>query len=120
MSPFPKVIKDIRSEAGLTQAEFARVLEVSPVLIAMVETGRKEVSKKLILKIAERLEVHPASITPFLYGYSQADIDDLSSIEKQFLARGLKLQKHLIKNKAKLLREYAEKTLPQDPDSQQK
>ncbi len=112
MNSFPKLIKDIRSEAGLTQAEFAKVIGVSPVLIAMVESGQKEVSKNLLCKIAKRLEVHPASITPFLYGHDQNDTNNLPAIEKQFLAWGLKLQKHLIKNKAKLLREYAEKTLP--------
>lgn len=107
MYKFPELIRRIRNEAGLTQAEFANAVEVSPVLIAMVETGRKEVSKKLLLKIAERLGVHPSSITPFLYDSSNTDNENLSSIEKQFLTLGTKLQDYLIKKKSKNLKKYA-------------
>ena len=107
MYTFPELIKRIRNEAGLTQAEFAKAVEVSPVLIAMVETGQKEVSKKLVVKIAERLQVHPASITPFLYEGSHTDTENLSSVEKQFLVLGTKLQVFLIKKKSKNLRQYA-------------
>jgi transcriptional regulator with XRE-family HTH domain len=106
MYTFPELIKQIRNEAGITQAEFAKAVEVSPVLIAMVETGKKEVSKKLLLKIAEQLDVHPSSITPFLYDGSASD-SNLSSIEKQFLALGTKLQDYLIKKKSKNLKKYA-------------
>jgi len=104
MYSFPELIKKIRSEAGLTQAEFARTIDVSPVLIAMVESGQKEVSKKLILKLADGLKVHPSSITPFLYGDDANDNKKLSGIEKQFIDWGTKLQNHLIKNRAKLLK----------------
>jgi transcriptional regulator with XRE-family HTH domain len=107
MYTFPELIKRIRNEAGLTQAEFAKAVEVSPVLIAMVETGQKEVSKKLVMKIADRLEVHPASITPFLYDGAHTTTDDLSSVEKQFLNLGTKLQEFLIKKKSRNLKKYA-------------
>ena len=107
MYTFPELIKKIRNEAGLTQAEFAKVVEVSPVLIAMVETGQKEVSKKLVVKIADRLEVHPSSITPFLYDGARTTASDLSPVEKQFLALGTKLQEFLIKKKSKNLKKYA-------------
>jgi transcriptional regulator with XRE-family HTH domain len=107
MYTFPELIKRIRNEAGLTQAEFAKAVEVSPVLIAMVETGQKEVSKKLVVKIAERLEVHPASITPFLYDSTRTATNDLSSIERQFLVLGTKLQEFLIKKKSRNLKKYA-------------
>lgn len=103
MYSFPELIKKIRTEANLTQAEFAQAIDVSPVLIAMVESGQKEVSKKLLLKVAEALRVHPASITPFLYG-STAENDSLSALEKQFLSWGTKLQDHLIMDRSKLLK----------------
>lgn len=103
MYSFPELIKKIRTAAGLTQAEFAKELKVSPVLIAMVESGQKPVSKNLLVKLADRLDVHPASITPFLYGDKVKD-DQLSRVEKQFLAIGTKLQEHLIKDRSKLLR----------------
>lgn len=105
MYKFPELIKEIRTEAGLTQAEFAASVGVSPVLIAMVESGQKEVSKNLLLKIADKLQVHPASITPFLYGFDLKGRleEDLTSIEKQFLKWGIKLQTQLIKSKSKKL-----------------
>lgn len=103
MYSFPELIRKIRTEAGLTQTEFAQEIKVSPVLIAMVESGQKPVSKNLLIKIADRLNVHPASITPFLYGH-EAEDEDLSGVEKQFLAWGAKLQDHLIKDRSKLLR----------------
>lgn len=104
MYSFPELIKKIRHEAGLTQAEFANAIDVSPVLIAMVESGQKEVSKKLILKLADGLKVHPASITPFLYGENIKNTKELSAVEKQFISWGTKLQNHLIKDRAKSLR----------------
>jgi len=107
MYSFPLLIKKIRTEAGLTQAEFAAELKVSPVLIAMVESGQKPVSKNLVIKLADRLNVHPASITPFLYG-DEIRENELSKFEKQFLAIGTKLQEHLIKDRSKLLRKHAQ------------
>lgn len=106
MYKFPELIKEIRTEAGLTQSEFAASVGVSPILIAMVESGQKEVSKKLLVKIADKLQVHPASITPFLYGYDMhgRTEDDLTAIEKQFLSWGMKIQTQLIKKKSKHLR----------------
>ena len=107
MYTFPELIKKIRDEAGLTQAEFAKALGVSAVLIAMVETGQKEVSKNLLIKIAEGLKVHPSSITPFLFSNKNESKDSLSEIEGKFIKWGEKLQEHLIKNRAKLLKQYA-------------
>lgn len=107
MYSFPELIRKIRAEAGLTQAEFAAILDVSPVLIAMVESGQKEVSKKLLRKIADALRVHPASITPFLYGDENSESNHSSTVERQFLSWGTKLQDYLIKDRSKLLRKDA-------------
>lgn len=89
----------------MTQADFARALGVSAVLIAMVETGQKEVSKNLLRKIAEQLDVHPSSITPFLFADEKKDT--LSPVEKKFIQWGEQLQEHLIKDRAKLLKNHA-------------
>lgn len=105
MHTFPDLIKKIRKEVGMTQAEFAKSLGVSTVLVSMIETGQKEVSKKLLTRIADRLDVHPSSITPFLFTDNCND-RDLSGIEASFLQAGEKLQNYLIKNRAKRLREY--------------
>lgn len=104
MYTLPQLVKKIRNEAGLTQAEFAEEIGVSTVLIAMVESGQKEASKNLIRKIAERLDVHPSSITPFLFAEETDKRTGLSPTEKQLLRLGTKLQEHLIKNKTQSLK----------------
>lgn len=113
---FPQLIKKIRNEAGLTQAEFAKEVGVSKALIAMVESGQKEVSKKLVEKVADRLNVSPMSITPFLFYDKAIDFNDLPSVEKSFIKYGTKLQEYLIRDRSKLLRGHGEsKKLSQDP-----
>lgn len=107
MYSFPELIKKIREEAGLTQPEFAKALGVSTVLIAMVETGKKEVSKKLVTRLAERMNVHPSSITPFLFIEKGVPIKETSGVEKLLIEWGEKIQTILVKDRAKLLRKYA-------------
>ena len=107
MYSFPILIKKIREEAGLTQSEFATALDVSSVLIAMVETEQKEVSKNLLIRLAELMNVHPSSITPFLFINKDNPIGNVSSMEKMFTNWGEKMQMHLIKDRAKYLRKYA-------------
>jgi transcriptional regulator with XRE-family HTH domain len=100
---FPELIKSIRQEAGLTQVELAKLMEVSPILIAMIESNQREVSKKFIEKLASLLDVHPTSITPFLYAQNNAEIEP-SALEKKLLSVGVKLQNYLVKKKASGLR----------------
>lgn len=106
MYNFPELIKKIRDESGLTQADFARALNVSAVLIAMIETGQKEVSKNFILKLAKLLHVHPVSITPFLFASQKGS--HVIGFEKDFLNWGQKMQILLINKRAKKLKKYAQ------------
>jgi transcriptional regulator with XRE-family HTH domain len=108
MYTFPELIKEIRVEADLTQAEFAKAIGVSAVLIAMIETGKKEVSKNFLLKLAEKMNVHPASITPFLFINEENPIGTGSKVERLLIDWGEKMQIHLIKDRAKMLKKYAE------------
>lgn len=107
MYTFPELIKKIRDEADLTQADFADAIGVSAVLIAMVETGQKEVSKNLLLKLAEKMNVHPASITPFLFINEENPVGSNSKMERTFIDWGEKMQTLLIKDRAKILKKYA-------------
>jgi len=107
MYTFPDLIKKIREEAQLTQAEFAKILDISAVLVAMIETGQKEVSRKTILRLSEKMDVHPSSITPFMFNDENKYQNNMSKIEKSFLQFGEQLQDYLIKTKAKKLRQYA-------------
>ena len=104
MYTFPKLIKNIRKQADLTQSEFASILGVSSVLIAMVETGQKEVSKNLLLKLADKMKVSPNSITPFLFDIKTGTQYTLSTLEKNFIKYGEKMQDYLIINKSKNLK----------------
>lgn len=106
MDTFPDLIKNIRNKAELTQEEFGRALGVSTVLIAMIETGQKEVSKKFIERLAEKLEVHPTTITPFLFIDEKFRTQKFSKAEKSLIGAGEALQKYLINSKAKKLKEY--------------
>lgn len=106
MYTLPELIRKIRAKAGLTQAEFASVLEVSTPLIAMIETGQREVSKNFIIKLAEKMDVHPTSITPFFLVEETAG--DFTSIDGAVVRFGEKLQDILINRKARKLKEHAE------------
>lgn len=105
MYTFSELIKQIRKEAGLTQATFAKRIGVSKVLVTMIETNQKEVSKKFLQKLARSLDVHPASITPLSYqDYEYFQNNKISPIEERIISLGEKMQKHLIKNRSKHLK----------------
>jgi transcriptional regulator with XRE-family HTH domain len=103
MYTFPDLLKQIRNEGGLTQEQLAKVLDVSTVLISMLETGQKDVSKNFIEKLADKLDVHPSSIAPFVF---TEESQKLSGVEKKLVAVGEQMQNLLIKTKSKKLKQY--------------
>lgn len=107
MLSFPDLLKKIRDKSGLTQSELAKVLGVSTILISMVETGQKEVSKNLIVKLAKKMDVHPSSILPFVFSVNDYSLENLPNPEKTLLKFGEKVQTYLIEKKATKLRDYA-------------
>jgi len=107
MYSLPELIKKIREEADLTQAELAEAVGVSTVLITMVETRQKNVSKELLKKLAKLLNVHPASITPFLFFDEANSITKFSKAEKLLIGWGEKMQEYLIRKRALTLKKYA-------------
>lgn|SRR3989338_2660616 len=106
MYTFSQLLKRIRKEAGLTQEELATILDVSTVLISMLETERKEASKKFIGALAEKLQVHPSSIIPFIFISKDRDFGT-SILERRLITVGEALQNQLIRVKAKNLRSHA-------------
>ena len=104
MYTFPDLIKQIRKESNLTQNEFAKRIGVSTVLISMIETGQKNVSKSLVKKLSTKLGVHPSVLAPFVFTENIKSSPPLSTLEKQLLEVGTKMQLHLIKVKSKNLR----------------
>lgn len=101
MYTFPELLKEIRRETGLTQSAFAEKLNVSTVLVAMLETGQKEPTKKFVENIANKMRVMPQSIIPFVYNVNKYNENHMSKLEKDLVNLGMKLQRDLIKRKAK-------------------
>ena len=106
MYTFPQLLKEIRKESELTQEDLAKALDVSTVLVSMVETGQKDVSKNFIIKLSEKLDVHPSSITPFLFLNDDFQNKKISGLEKKFIERGERLQTFLIKKSSQKLKKY--------------
>ena len=99
MYDFPELLKNIRKETRLTQSGLASKLEVSTILIAMIESGQKEPSKKFVEVLAAKMEVSPRAIIPFVYSINKYSDD--SVFEKRLSQFGMNLQKQLISKKAK-------------------
>lgn len=103
------LIKKIRKESGLTQGQLADVLKVSKVLITMIETGQKSISKKMILKLADVLNISPFSLEFSLFSNGRDDKNEsLSQTELKLLKIGKKLQNQLIIYGAKNLKKYVD------------
>jgi transcriptional regulator with XRE-family HTH domain len=106
MRTFGEFLKEVRTAAGkMSQAELAKALDVSTVLITMVETGKKSPSKKLVAKLAEKLEVRPAAIMPLLD--SSDFLLKTSRIERLAMEAIENLQIELIQKRAPKLSRYA-------------
>jgi transcriptional regulator with XRE-family HTH domain len=101
---FSALLKKIREHSGLTQQGLATSLGVSKVLIGMIESGMKEPSKKFVVLLAEKLEVHPSTIMPFITFEKDENFKSLGKIEKSLIRMGLDLQNLLIQKKSKLLK----------------
>ena len=82
----------------------------------MIETEQKEVSKGFLLKLAMCLDVHPASITPFLFTNQNLNKNNINGVERLLLEWGEKMQNLLIHDRAKKLKKYAKINLSKTLD----
>jgi transcriptional regulator with XRE-family HTH domain len=112
MLTFPELLKKIREEADLTQEDLAGSLNVSTILISMIESGSREASKPFIANLAKKLDVRTGSILPFLSVTEDMNVKNLSTVEKSLIKLGEKMQTQLIKNKAKRLKKYGKRKIP--------
>ncbi|MFA5916971.1 MAG: helix-turn-helix transcriptional regulator [Candidatus Gracilibacteria bacterium] len=103
MLTFSELIKDIRNNIGLNQEEFAKLLGVSKIFIAQLETNTREPSKNFIKILSDKLKVSTFSIMPFLSNDKINDLSKLSKLEQQIYFYGVKLQNKLIKQNSKNL-----------------
>lgn len=101
MKTFIEILKDVRKQAGLTQAQLAKRIGVSTILISMVESGQKQASKSLIVKLARAMDVHPSSIAPFMLVTIKSQPSKTETLLVRFME---KLQELLIEDKSQNLR----------------
>ena len=102
-----QLIKKIRKESGLTQQQLAKALQVSTILISMIESGQKPISSKMVERLSKLLKVHPSTITPSLFFENESEFKGLSGLEKNLIETGLRMQDKLISMRAKNLKSYA-------------
>ncbi len=67
MNKFSERLKDLRAENGLTRAQLAEKLNVSPRLIAYWENGQRECSFDMLIAIADLF----ASSADYLLGRTE-------------------------------------------------
>lgn len=107
MKKFSSFLKELRNSAGINQSELAEIMQVSPLFITLLETDKKEPSKKFINTLAERLEIKNTSLLP-LISDEDIDINLLSWLEKKLISVVDELQIMLIQKKAYKLKNYAQ------------
>lgn len=58
----PDALKAWRGQRGISQETLAKAVEVSPGMIALIETERRQPSFDLLVKIAAELDVPPGAL----------------------------------------------------------
>ncbi len=99
-----KRIKKARNDARLSQAELAEITDSSPQYISHIETARKKASLKIIVRIADALNV---SVDQLLFGKAVIDRDDISGCseyERQVILDTAAVLKQSLEENRKLLR----------------
>ena len=93
---FGKKLKMLRKQVGLTQANLAKKLKISPSTIGMYEQGRREPDSEMLVKIAELFNVS----VDYLIGFrrenkrNMKDADEIAD-QIEFIIRN----KEYLKNK---------------------
>lgn len=89
-------VRQARSEKGTTQGELASRAHLTRTSISNIEAGRQRVTIYALLRMAEALDVAPATLLPDLRSLPTADVDVLiergaSPDEAEALARMLRV-----------------------------
>lgn len=61
LTPFGEAVREIRKSKGILLIDMARIAEVTPGFLSLVETGKKPIPDRLIPAIATRLELTKAA-----------------------------------------------------------
>ena len=60
-----KAISEVRKKRGLSQNEFAEIIDISREHLAKIETAKRSVSLDLLIKIADNLSVKVRDLINF-------------------------------------------------------
>lgn len=80
MSKLQEQLKELRTQAGLSQKKMADILNVSQVAIAHWENGSREPSIEMIINIAKYFNVSPS----YLMGWDKEFIQPINNLTEMF------------------------------------
>jgi transcriptional regulator with XRE-family HTH domain len=84
---YGKAFRVIRAAFGLRQAEMAEFLQISPSLISLIESGKRQASTDIIDSLADALRI-PISLIKVL-AYEPQDLEGSSNENFEALAHSL-------------------------------
>jgi transcriptional regulator with XRE-family HTH domain len=84
---YSKAFRIVRAAFGLSQADFARLINVSPSQMSLIESGKRQPSHKVIKQLAAALQLPVHMIT--LLAADSKDLERQGSISLEPLAMAL-------------------------------
>jgi transcriptional regulator with XRE-family HTH domain len=100
-----KRLKQARLNTGLDQLDFATRLDHTRQLISRYETGRQQISPKLLIALAQEFKVSPAwllGIDEIDHGNALRDLESTKT-ENEFLKKENEMLKEHLKTAQKLI-----------------
>lgn len=84
-------VKRLRTSLGLTQADFARRLDVSPTYVNLIERNQRPVSATVLLKLAEEFEIN---VSELAQDNDAALVNDLQNALRDPVFGGVQVSKN--------------------------
>ena len=84
-------VKRLRTSLGLTQADFARRLDVSPTYVNLIERNQRPVSATVLLKLAEEFEIN---VSDLAQDNDAALVNDLQNALRDPVFGGVQVSKN--------------------------
>jgi UTP--glucose-1-phosphate uridylyltransferase len=103
---FTKLLRKRREEAGLTQRELARRVNLDASYINRMETGDRQPSRETALKLADALNIDDDALGKWLVAAGYAPMPLLTGVRGAVRSRGA------VRTRGAMLRSVAEKDLP--------
>ena len=84
---YAKILKEIRTERGLTQVELAKLANLAPSCIAMIEVGKNEPTANTLICLSQALNVSVDYLVGREddFGVINQTVNSLTSIQQELL-----------------------------------